>query len=89
VRRRILAPYRAYPAGAVFTGTPADVTWHLAALTPAHLTTVKYIDYPYWTDFSGGTRLAIDGGPPARSPPDRQPGSLAAFRISRGGKQRG
>jgi hypothetical protein len=82
-------PTRAYPAGDVFTGMPADVAWHQAALTPADLTTVKYIDYPYWTDFSGGTRLAIDGGPPARSRPDRQPGSRAAFRISRGGKQPG
>jgi hypothetical protein len=72
------APYRAYPAGAVFTGTPADVTGHLAALTPAHLTTVKYIDYPYWTDFSGGARLAIDGVHRLVHPrtPARQPRSL-------------
>jgi hypothetical protein len=45
----------------VFTGMPADVRWHHAALTPAELATVRYIDYPYWTDFSGGTRLAADG----------------------------
>jgi hypothetical protein len=45
----------------VFTGMPADVTWHRATLTPAELATVRYIDYPYWTDFSGGTRLAADG----------------------------
>jgi len=32
-----------------------------AMLTPAELGTVQYIDYPYWTDFSGGTRLAADG----------------------------
>jgi hypothetical protein len=39
----------------VFTSIPADLAWHLATLTPAELATVRYIDYPYWTDFSGGT----------------------------------
>jgi hypothetical protein len=61
VRRQVLAAYRDYPAGDVFTGMPADVRWHHTALTPAELATVRYIDYPYWTDFSGGTRLAADG----------------------------
>ena len=61
VRRQVLAAYRQYPAGDVFTGMPADVRWHRAALTPAELATVRYIDDPWWTDFSGGTRLAADG----------------------------
>ena len=61
VRRQVLAAYRSYPTGDVFTGMPADVTWHYAALTPDELATVRYIDYPYWTEFSGGTRLAADG----------------------------
>jgi hypothetical protein len=61
VRRQVLAAYRSYPAGDVFTGMPADVRWHFAVLTPAELMTVRYIDYPYWTEFSGGTRLAADG----------------------------
>lgn len=73
VRRQILAAYRDYPAGDVFTGMPADVRWHRAALTPAELATVRYIDYPYWTEFSGGTRLAADGarrlGPWRYQPP--------------------
>ncbi|MGI9004826.1 MAG: hypothetical protein ACR2FU_01245 [Streptosporangiaceae bacterium] len=72
-RRQILAAYRGYPDGEVFTGMPADVRWHQAALTPAELATVRYIDYPYWTDFSGGTRLAADGarmlGPWQGQPP--------------------
>ncbi len=57
VRRQVLAVYRDYPAGDVFSGMPADVRWHRAMLTPAELGTVQYIDYPYWTGFSGGTRL--------------------------------
>ena len=73
VRRQVLAGYRGYPDGDVFTGMPADVAWHHAALTPAELATVRYIDYPYWTDFSGGTRLAADGarrlGPWQHMPP--------------------
>jgi hypothetical protein len=73
VRRHILAAYRHYPAGDVFTGMPADVRWHHAALTAAELATVRYIDYSYWTDFSGGTRRAADGarrlGPWQEQPP--------------------
>jgi hypothetical protein len=70
VRRQVLAAYRDYPSGDVFTGMPADVSWHRAALTPAELATVRYIDYPYWTDFSGGTRLAADGARRLGSWPD-------------------
>jgi hypothetical protein len=73
VRRLVLAAYRQYPAGDVFTGMPADVRWHHAALTPAELAAVRYIDDPYWTDFSGGSRLAADGarklGPWQYQPP--------------------
>lgn len=61
LRRRALAACRRYPDGDVFTGMPADVSWHYAALTPSELATVRYIDYPYWTGFSGGNRLAADG----------------------------
>jgi hypothetical protein len=75
-RRQILAAYRAYPAGDVFTGMPADVRWHRAALTPAELATVRYIDYPYWTDFAGGTRLAIDGARRLGPWRDQPPGTI-------------
>jgi hypothetical protein len=76
VRRQILAAYRDYPTGDVFTGMPADVTWHYAALTPSELATVQYIDYPYWTDFSGGTRLAADGARRLGPCQDQPPGSM-------------
>jgi hypothetical protein len=77
LRRQILAAYRSYPAGGVFTGMPADVTWHRAALTPAELGTVRYLDYPYWTDFSGGTRLAADGARRLGPWQDQPPGSMS------------
>lgn len=76
VRRQVLAAYRDYPTGDVFTGMPADVRWYYAALTPAELATVRYIDYPYWTDFSGGTRLAIDGARRLGPWQDQPPGTI-------------
>jgi hypothetical protein len=75
VRRQVLAAYRGYPAGDVFTGMPADVAWHHAALTPAELATVRYLDYDYWTGFSGGTRLAADGARRLGPWQDQPPGS--------------
>jgi hypothetical protein len=74
--RRVLAAYRRYPDGDVFTGMPADVSWHHAALTPSELASVRYIDYPYWTDFSGGTRLAADGARRLGSLQDQVPGTI-------------
>jgi hypothetical protein len=76
VRRQVLAGYRGYPSGDVFTGMPADVAWHHAALTPAELATVRYLDYPYWTDFSGGTRLAADGARRLGPRQDQPPGTI-------------
>src|SRR5215469_15570708 len=75
-RRQVIAAYRQYPSGDVFTGMPADVTWHRAGLTPAELATVRYIDYAYWTDFSGGTRLAADGARRLGPWQDQPPGTI-------------
>ena len=76
VRRQVLAAYRGYPAGDVFTGMPADAAWHHAALTPAELATVRYLDYDYWTGFSGGTRLAADGARRLGPWQDQPPGTI-------------
>src|SRR6266536_2366118 len=76
IRRQVLAAYRGYPAADVFTGMPADVAWHHAALTPAKLATVRYLDYLYWTDFSGGTRLAADAARRLGPWQDQQPGTI-------------
>jgi hypothetical protein len=75
-RRLILAAYRGYPTQNVFTGMPADVTWHHAAFTAAELAAVQYIDYPYWTEFSGGTRLAADGARRLGPWQDQPPGTI-------------
>ena len=39
---------------------PASVTWTRAVLTPAELAAVRYMDYSYWIELSGGTRLPSD-----------------------------
>ena len=48
----------------LFDGFPEDVSWQWMAITPAELATVRYIDYDYWVELSGGTRLAVDAAPP-------------------------
>nr|CAA9294084.1 hypothetical protein AVDCRST_MAG63-4630 [uncultured Armatimonadetes bacterium] len=52
-RRRLLGGYRAY----VFEELPADVSWHRALLDRQEVARVRYIDYSYWNEISGGSRL--------------------------------
>jgi hypothetical protein len=60
IRRRVLAEHRAYPVDGLFGGYPDDVRWAWTALTPDELLAVRYIDYSYWLELSGGTRLPTD-----------------------------
>lgn len=39
---------------------PASVRWIRAALDRVELAKVRYIDYSYWNELSGGSRLAVD-----------------------------
>ena len=61
-RRALLALTRGYGENReLFDGTfPANVTWTRAVLTPAELAAVRYMDYSYWIEISGGTRLPAD-----------------------------
>ena len=61
-RRGLLALTRGYGEHReLFDGTfPASVTWTRAVLTPAELAAVRYMDYSYWIELSGGTRLPSD-----------------------------
>src|SRR5260370_39202605 len=43
IRRQVLAAYRDYPAGDVFTRMPAHRAWHHAALTPAQRAPVRHL----------------------------------------------
>jgi len=60
-RVRLLTQYRGYGTRTeIFGDFPDDVRWQWMAITPAELARVRYIDYDYWLELSGGTRLAVD-----------------------------
>jgi hypothetical protein len=60
-RLRLLTEYRGYGTRTeIFESFPDDVRWQWMAITPAELAEVHYIDYDYWVELSGGTRLAVD-----------------------------
>jgi hypothetical protein len=58
-RLRLLTQHPDYRAD-YFDGFPDDVCWQWMAITPAELARVRYIEYDYWDELSGGTRLAVD-----------------------------
>ncbi len=60
-RLRLLTEYRGYGTRTdYFEGFPDDVRWQWMAITPAELARGRYIEYSYWDELSGGTRLAVD-----------------------------
>src|SRR5690349_17231806 len=67
-RLRLLTQHRGYGTRTgLFEGFPDDVCWQWMAITPAELAGVRYIDYDYWVELSGGTRLAVDAAPRIRA----------------------
>jgi hypothetical protein len=60
-RRQLLSTYRGYGRDAgLFDGFPTDVRWLRALLDRDDLRRVRYIDYSYWVELSGGSRLPGD-----------------------------
>jgi hypothetical protein len=73
-RRSILGAYRGYGQNTdyfkglpldveyvnYFEGFPLDVQWEWAMLSKQELEQVKYIEYDYWVELSGGSRLPRD-----------------------------
>ena len=67
-RLQLLTKHRGYGTRTeLFDGFPDDVRWQWTAITPAELARVRYIDYDYWVELSGGTRLAADAAPRIRA----------------------
>jgi hypothetical protein len=61
VRLRLLTHFRGYSNRTeIFEGFPDDVCWQWMTITLAELARVRFIDYDYWVQLSGGTRLAVD-----------------------------
>ena len=63
-RRDLLSTHRGYePRAGLFNGFPRDVRWDWVALQPEEVLRVRYIEYDYWRELSGGSRLAADVPP--------------------------
>jgi hypothetical protein len=60
-RRAVLAATRGYGEDReLFIDFPAQVTWIRAILGAGELARVRYMDYSYWYEISGGSRLPAD-----------------------------
>ena len=56
-RAALLHAYRGVGGSApLLEGLPEQIEWHRAQIARDALDEVHYIDYPYWTELSGGTR---------------------------------
>src|SRR5205823_6803631 len=61
LRRRILDETRGYERReGLFAAFPDDVHWDRVVLTREELAAVRYTDYDYWVELSGGSRLPRD-----------------------------
>lgn len=62
LRKKILGMHRGYGNDEkLFSGFPEDIVWYKAKFTVDQLKQVRYIDdHEYWSEISGGTRLATD-----------------------------
>jgi hypothetical protein len=58
-RRELLGEFRGYRQDrAIFNRFPDNVRWERMLIGRQELALVRYIDYSYWIELSGGTRLA-------------------------------
>ena len=60
-RRALLAATRGYGENRdLFENFPTQVTWTRALLSADEAAGVRYLDYSYWVELSGGSRRATD-----------------------------
>lgn len=79
LRRRLLTDTRAYESrDGVFGGFPHDVQWERVVLARGELAGVRYIDWDYWLELSGGSRSPVDAARRIRD-------GVAPYRISTDG----
>ncbi|HEY7304710.1 MAG TPA: hypothetical protein VH601_11375 [Bryobacteraceae bacterium] len=61
IRAKVLSEFRGYQRNeGMFEGFPKDVAWARFAISSLELMQVRYIDYSYWNELSGGSRLPSD-----------------------------
>jgi hypothetical protein len=66
-RERALAAARGWRSTELFEGFPEKVDWYYGVLQPGDLSRVRFIDYSYWNELSGGSRRPVDVLPTLRS----------------------
>jgi hypothetical protein len=67
-RLQLLTRHRGYETRTgLFDGFPPDVGWEWMTISPQELAGVRYIQYDYWVELSGGSRLAVDAAPRIRA----------------------
>lgn len=60
-RMKLFGDFRGYRQNRdLFQDFPAEVSWRRCVLTHEELLRVRYIDYSYWNELSGGTRHPTD-----------------------------
>jgi hypothetical protein len=61
LRTKLLEGHRSWLSReGLFAGFPERVDWSYAALTPAEVLSILYINWDWWLRMSGGTRLPLD-----------------------------
>jgi hypothetical protein len=67
-RRALLAATRGYGENRdLFEGFPTQVTWTRAGLNSGEAAKVRYVEYSYWIELSGGSRLPTDAAARVRA----------------------
>lgn len=79
LRRAALTTLRGYDSRVgLFHGFPDDTRWERAALTPEEVLAIRYIEYDYWVELSGGSRLPLDAAARIRA-------GITIFRVPNDG----
>ncbi len=61
VRKEILYQFRDCEDKRHFHGLPEDIVWHTTLLSGEDIAKLRYMNYPFWVNLSGWSRLAIEG----------------------------
>jgi len=79
LRREVLDETREYTRRVgLFGGFPRDVAWSRVGLTRDEVAAVRYIDWSYWLELSGGSRLPSDAA-------TRISAGIEAYGVGNGG----
>ena len=61
LRRELLGAFRGYGLNqSMFERFPDITDWFLCSFSKEDIDKIRYIDYSYWNELSGGTKLPID-----------------------------